>query len=622
MRQRKLLRPFIIMSASFVLLTVFAPGELAAITRVVDPNNPAGCVTSSDPPCYTTIGAAITAADTVTGDDVFVEPGTYTENLSLNKNISIQGRETARTIISGGGSGTLLTVNGVNSITIYNFTFIDAAVGILVSNSTNVNINNNVFNLGSGRTAVENREIPSSTEIINNTFYTNGTAVLSDSNITVKNNIFDNNTNVFLPVSRDVSFITFNLFNGNGDNGPSDADLQNANNIITGDPSFVDITARDFHVDKLSDTIAAGAGSEDIGAYGGSLADTIPFPVSELKIDTIAEILPETDPKTYNVAISWLSNESYLITEVNPNTSQTGGYWVYYNINQSGPTYQSDSDVGLTTIATLTGLSEASPPAAPDLSLQTEFTETTITVFWDTVLGATGYTVYWRNITNPPLPPAPAEESADAMNETSYTIMDLKTGDDYEIEVSAYAQNTYYIAVTAYDSTLQTLVPGVQHESDYSNELVLDIGSRVEGLRSANTVTEFPERIGPLPDLPNEGCFIATAAYGYYSAPNVQVLRDFRDHYLLANAPGRAFVKWYYTYGPIAARFINEHPWLKPVVRAGLLPVVGTATLMTRTSVAAKMAIIIFTMLMLSLIVQRKLHRKLSQHEAIKAEQR
>jgi uncharacterized repeat protein (TIGR01451 family) len=70
------------------------------------------------------------------------------------------------------------------------------------------------------------------------------------------------------------------------------------------------------------------------------------------------------------------------------------------------------------------------------------------------------------------------------------------------------------------------------------------------------------------------GCFIATAAYGSYLHPHVQVLRDWRDDVLLSTAPGRRFVDAYYRHSPPVADYIADRPWLQSLIRLGLLPLI------------------------------------------------
>jgi Leucine-rich repeat (LRR) protein len=87
-------------------------------------------------------------------------------------------------------------------------------------------------------------------------------------------------------------------------------------------------------------------------------------------------------------------------------------------------------------------------------------------------------------------------------------------------------------------------------------------------------------------------CFIATAAYGTPLAEEIQILREFRDEYLLTNLLGQALVGLYYRVSPQIAEFITDHPGLKPIVRAGLVPAVAMSTVVVNTTPAEKTAIV------------------------------
>jgi len=110
---------------------------------------------------------------------------------------------------------------------------------------------------------------------------------------------------------------------------------------------------------------------------------------------------------------------------------------------------------------------------------------------------------------------------------------------------------------------------------------------------SLNTYVPQLEARGVIVDYPYPSwCFIATAAYGTPMAVEIEILREFRDEYLLTNPLGQALVDFYYKVSPPIAKFITEHPSLKPIVRAGLVPAVAMSTVAVNTTPAEKMAII------------------------------
>ncbi|HNK46365.1 MAG TPA: fibronectin type III domain-containing protein [Pseudomonadota bacterium] len=77
------------------------------------------------------------------------------------------------------------------------------------------------------------------------------------------------------------------------------------------------------------------------------------------------------------------------------------------------------------------------------------------------------------------------------------------------------------------------------------------------------------------------GCFIATAAFGSELEPEVNVLRQVRDKYLVKSPLGLGLIGSYYTISPGVARLVAEHPPLRNLVRETLKPVVRVLHLTT-----------------------------------------
>jgi hypothetical protein len=125
----------------------------------------------------------------------------------------------------------------------------------------------------------------------------------------------------------------------------------------------------------------------------------------------------------------------------------------------------------------------------------------------------------------------------------------------------------------------------------------VDTINDVEDATTNNTIEDDHEITANSEVAPSGGCFIATAAYGTPIAEEIEILREFRDKYLMTNPVGRALVEFYYRMSPSIAEFITRHPSLKPIVRAGLLPVVVMSTVAVNTTPTQKTAIIGLLML-------------------------
>ena len=104
--------------------------------------------------------------------------------------------------------------------------------------------------------------------------------------------------------------------------------------------------------------------------------------------------------------------------------------------------------------------------------------------------------------------------------------------------------------------------------------------------------TPEPVSTGPeqQPEQPS-GCLIATAAFGSELTPQVQYLRNFREHYILSTVSGSAFMNSfnsvYYSFSPQVADYERDQPWLQAAVKTGLYPLFGILNSAERAHFAA-----------------------------------
>jgi hypothetical protein len=553
------------------------------------------------PDDFATIQDAINAANA--GDTVIVEAGSYAENLTLRTDIDVEGREAARTFIAPNDIvEPTVTIDVINDMRFSNFTLIDSAIGIATTNSTGIQVASVVFDTVSG-TALD-VDILSTVDVLNNVFFNNEVAIRRGSIDTqITNNIFRGNTVTItsrgLPINNETN-VDFNCFSENIDLLISGVDTGLGDNAVVGNPLFVNTGLRDFHLQQGSPCIDTGVGTDiidntvaDIGAYGGEFADRRPFPVTQPALTNTST----NNPVVFNTLVEWSANLAYLVT----NSVLPGSYRVYYRQNVSGPPYNgtdagggtepSPVNAGNSTSLTLLDLQPSVPaPVAPRL-LNADGLNASVVLTWEAVVGVSTYSVYYGINTVD-------ENQIDVGNVTAFTVTGLTNGTTYTFAVSASDQPVYYIVVTALDSTQS------RNESVFSDEAAISIGNFVESPLSME-LTATPEITIAYPPLPDD-CFIATAAFGANWIAEVQALRDFRDRFLLTYPPGRWLVKKYYAYGPLPARYLNEHEYLKPVVRTALIPFVIVALFWLEASSLIQITLVALMLGLTTSIVRRR----------------
>ncbi len=534
-----------------------------------------------------TLQGAIDLAEATTGTDdtiTVVASNTYEGTLNIKESIRIQAEDGAKVILVGRGDEPLIQINGQGSsttVTLQRLILTTTGSAIVVTNGGVINLRNLVITEASKAIDCQN----TTGEIVQVTFYNLGAGIVcTGSTMTIRNNIFailsGTPISLLVPPVGTPAPITFNLFFQVS--APTPGEQRGSPTIDDADPAFVDPANLDFHLTSDSEAIGKGdPDGTDLGAYGGpSPAQSKPFQTQGVSV--------VCDPPTgTSCRVSWTANADYLVSGYRVSFSaplapvgsaydgQAAGGVVSPVSYQKG-----DVDVcppsATTCAVTFTGLTDSVTAPDQPTGLTAGIGDGKVLLSWNPVASATSYDVYSGTTSGGGVRVA-SDIKWDTANPTvDYTLPDLTNGTTYYVSVGAVSRPTLFAIVnTLYGAdvtaTTQLSAPSDQKTGEYGTAQFSAISSEVGA--TPQLVVGFP----PLQDT--GGCFIATAAYGSALAPQVEVLRTWRDRYLSTNAPGRAFVAAYRAFSPPVADRLRRSEGLRSLVRILLLPVVGFAWL-------------------------------------------
>jgi len=221
------------------------------------------------------------------------------------------------------------------------------------------------------------------------------------------------------------------------------------------------------------------------------------------------------------------------------------------------------------------------------------------------------------NVTSPGLPGGAPPNFR--VNETvSFTATDVNNTADISITWASLPSSPYFYKITngtwiqIYPTNNNTGIRNVFLNGNILRYIIIDNSSADEdptvGTIQDPVVAGYMTGITVGGGSVSASCFIATAAYGSSMAPQVQILRKFRDLFLLTNPTGEALVRLYYNYSPPVADFITKHANIRKLVRWSLLPLVGISWVVLK--IGPPYSLTVMVLLGFGLIVLARFGRK------------
>ncbi|NJO05158.1 MAG: hypothetical protein HC876_06330 [Chloroflexaceae bacterium] len=278
-----------------------------------------------------------------------VAAGTYNENITLRNRIRLVGEGADLVTIDGTGTGSVLTLDGLNDVDIVGLTITGSGTasgnaGIAISNrSRDISIKHTIIRDNFNGIAITGG---SSAEVLFNTIVSNGTSGDTSAGIAVsgtdswaivQNNILDSNDIGLQAASNGQIFNTFNLLN----NTPNYSGVTVAPTDLVGRaPLFADVAADNYRLTNLSPAVDAAEWYAPVPTGGGSRAD---MGYRELVAVPLALIFGQESESckvgnsgmaTVEVALVKVADATTTITDTQPTLAQ----WQAATLSTAGDT--------------------------------------------------------------------------------------------------------------------------------------------------------------------------------------------------------------------------------------------------------------------------------------------
>ncbi len=277
---------------------------------------------------YPTIQEAINANETLNGQTILVDSGTFYEHITVNKSLSLVGANKETTIIDGNHAGTVIQLEtGISNVSICNFTVRNAGLNTsgaysLVNaciagwNAQNIDVEDNVF-LNAGRCIVFGSSSLiniSNNDISNSASYAVDVGGPSSTNVTLSDNLIHDYGTFGISVDGDARYCR--IMNNTVENGQSGIGLfPNMNTLFFPRDNLIE--GNTFSNNSVTNVWVWGSGSNPAQVYY-----TNTFRRNNM-----------TNSQHYNLIV-WGDNLPSFMQDID-SSNTANGKKIYYLVNMS-----------------------------------------------------------------------------------------------------------------------------------------------------------------------------------------------------------------------------------------------------------------------------------------------